>query len=66
MGKPIFNPEQAAANALDSLGMAAIWELHLAAARAYRKGNKPAAWLIADIADAAERVWLRRKAASRG
>ena len=41
-------------------GIAAIWTLHLAAARAYRDGNKAMAATILEIADAAEREWLRR------
>ena len=41
-------------------GIAAIWVLHLSAARAYREGRKAAAATIIEIADAAEREWLRR------
>lgn len=41
-------------------GIAAIWTLHLAAARAYRDGHKAMAATIIEIADAAEREWLRR------
>jgi hypothetical protein len=41
-------------------GFAAIWVLHLLAARAYREGRKAAATAIIEIADAAEREWLRR------
>jgi hypothetical protein len=41
-------------------GIAAIWQLHLAAARAYRDGHRAAAATIIEIADAAEREWLRR------
>jgi hypothetical protein len=41
-------------------GIAAIWTLHLAAARAYRDGHKSAAVAIIEIADAAERQWLLR------
>ena len=40
-------------------GIAAIWTLHLAAARADRDGNKGMAATIIEIADAAEREWLR-------
>jgi hypothetical protein len=39
---------------------AAIWDLHLSAADLYRRGHALEARLIAEIADAAERVWLRR------
>ena len=42
-------------------GVAVIWELHLAAAKADRQGNKPAAAAIITIADAVEQEWLRRK-----
>jgi hypothetical protein len=45
---------------LNQDGLAAIWQLHLSAAKAYRNGNGLAARLILDIADAAELVWLRR------
>src|SRR5207248_991560 len=41
-------------------GFAAIWVLHLSAARAYREGRKAAARAIIEIADDAEREWLRR------
>jgi hypothetical protein len=41
-------------------GFAAIWVLHLSAARAYREGRKAAATAIIEIADAAEREWLSR------
>jgi hypothetical protein len=41
-------------------GFAAIWVLHLSAARAYREGRQVAAAAIIEIADAAEREWLRR------
>jgi hypothetical protein len=42
-------------------GFAAIWVLHLSAARAYREGRKAAATATIEIADAAEREWLRRE-----
>ena len=57
--------EQVAANMLRRYGLAAIWQLHLSAAKAYRQGNARAARSILDIADAAERVWLRRSADNR-
>jgi hypothetical protein len=59
MSEPFFNPQKVAANALNRFGLAVIWQLHLSAAKAYRKGNDPAVWLIIDVADTAERVWLR-------
>lgn len=57
--------EQVAANMLRRYGLAAIWQLHLSAAKAYREGNEFAARSIQDIADAAERVWLRRSVDNR-
>jgi hypothetical protein len=48
---------------LNRYGLAAIWQLHLSAAKAYRQGNRLAARSIIDIADAAEREWQRRSAA---
>jgi len=65
MCEPFSHVEQVAANLLNRSGLALIWELHLSAAKAYREGNEFAARSILEIADAAERVWLRR-AASRG
>src|SRR5438477_10453960 len=41
-------------------GIAAIWTLHLAAAKTYLDGNKGMAATILEIADAAESEWLRR------
>ena len=41
-------------------GIAAIWLLHLSAAKAYRDGHKLAAAGIIEIAEAAEQEWLRR------
>jgi hypothetical protein len=38
----------------------AIWELHLAAARAYSNGQANVAGMLIEIAEAAEREWLRR------
>jgi hypothetical protein len=40
-------------------GVAVIWNLHLAAAKAYRDGYRVEAGSIIEIADAAEREWLR-------
>ena len=47
-------------------GVSAIWKLHLSAAGVYRDGHKGVAAGIIDIADAAEREWLRGKAAVKG
>lgn len=52
--------DQVAGNLLNRYGLAAIWQLHLSAAKAYRQGNALAARSIIDIADAAEREWRRR------
>src|SRR4051812_5211048 len=60
MSEPTPDPEQAAARALDRLGIEAIWELYLSAAALYRKGNQRAAQSVIEVAEAAERIWLRR------
>ena len=39
-------------------GMTAIWELHVAAAEAYQRGQSSVAAILIEIADAAEREWL--------
>jgi hypothetical protein len=39
-------------------GITAIWELNVAAAAAYRRGQSNAAAMLIEIADAAEREWL--------
>jgi hypothetical protein len=41
-------------------GIAAIWLTHLAAAQVFRQGHKAAAVAIIEIAEAAEREWLRQ------
>jgi hypothetical protein len=56
-------PEQVAVNMLNRYGLAVIWELHLSAAEADRKGNAAPARSIILVPDAAEREWLRRTAA---
>ena len=53
--------ELVAANMLRRYGLAAVWQLQLAAARAYRDGNRLAALSIAEIADAAEREMQKRR-----
>jgi hypothetical protein len=50
-------PERLARTMLARDGIAAIWVLHLSAAKAYRDGYKAAT--IIEIADAAEREWLQ-------
>ena len=58
--------EKLALSILAREGIAAIWQLHLAAARAYRDGLNEAATGIVEIADAAEREWLRGKVVVKG
>jgi aspartate aminotransferase-like enzyme len=52
--------EAVAARLLAREGIAAIWQLHVAAARVHRQGNHLAALSIIQIADAAERLWITR------
>jgi len=47
-------------------GIAAIWGLHLSAALAYQDGHEAVAAGVIEIADAAEREWLRAKAGVTG
>jgi hypothetical protein len=58
-------PEQVADNMLNRHGLAVIWQLHLAAARADRAGQSDAARSIIEVADAAECAWYRRMTADR-
>ena len=60
MGLRRTRTENLAMTMLAREGVAAIWTLHLAAAKADRDGYKGAATTIIEIADAAEREWLRR------
>jgi hypothetical protein len=41
-------------------GISAVWQLHIAAATAYRDGYRRAAETVLEIADAAERELLER------
>jgi hypothetical protein len=43
-------------------GVAIIWKLHIDAATLYTIGNSVAAATFIEIADAAEREWLRHEA----
>jgi hypothetical protein len=45
-------------------GIAAIWQLHLAAAHAHRIGCRRAAAAVIEIAEAAEQAWLRAEGQS--
>ena len=60
MSTSLPHSEQVAANLLNRYGLAAIWQLHLSAAKAYSEAHGLAALSILDIADAAERIWQRR------
>jgi hypothetical protein len=44
-------------------GIAAIWQLHLAATEVHRAGNPSAAASILEITDAAEEAWTRAEGA---
>jgi aspartate aminotransferase-like enzyme len=52
--------EQLAVRLLEREGISAVWQLHLAAAAAYRDGYRRAAETVLEIADAAERELLER------
>jgi glutathionylspermidine synthase len=56
--------ESLATSILDSKGIGAIWQLHLYAAHAYETGYPIAADAILELAEAAERVLMRRENAS--
>ena len=55
--------EKLALSVLAREGIAAIWQLHMAAADAHRTGHPGAAGAILDIAEAAEEAWLRAEGA---
>jgi|HubBroStandDraft_3_1064219.scaffolds.fasta_scaffold284897_2 hypothetical protein len=46
-------------------GMRVIWELHVAAAGAYQRGQSSVAAMLIEIADAAEQEWLLCRAGVR-
>ena len=50
--------QKLAVRVLAGEGMTAIWELHVAAAEAYQRGQSSVAAILIEIADAAEREWL--------
>jgi hypothetical protein len=58
--------EQLALRMLANEKLTAIWNLHLAAARAYHNGNGSVAVILTEIAEAAEREWMRRCAVEAG
>jgi hypothetical protein len=51
--------ENLALSMLASDGIAAIWQLHMAAADAHQTGHPAAADALLKIAEAAEAAWLR-------
>jgi hypothetical protein len=53
--------ERLALSILHGKGIEAIWQLHLDAAHAYRTGYPVAADAILELAEAAERVLMRRE-----
>ena len=53
--------ESLATSVLDSKGIGAIWQLHLDAAYAHQTGYPIAADAILELAEAAERVLMRRE-----
>ena len=55
--------ESLATSILDSKGIGAIWQLHLDAAYAHQTGYPIAAEAILELAEAAERVLMRRERA---
>ena len=59
MGLRLNVTEQIARTILGREGVAAIWQLHVAAAGAHQTGHPVAGDAILEIAAAAEREWLR-------
>jgi hypothetical protein len=57
--------KELALNLLAVDGSAAIWLIHLTAAKAYRQGHPRAAQILIEIADVAEQEWLRAEETSR-
>jgi len=53
--------ESLATSILDGKGIGAIWQLHLDAAYAYQTGYPVAAEAILELAEAAERVLMRKQ-----
>jgi hypothetical protein len=51
--------KELALNLLAVDGSAAIWLIHLTAAKAHRQGHCRAAQILIEIADVAEQEWLR-------
>ena len=57
--------KEIALNLLTIDGSAAIWLIHLTAAKAYRHRHPRAAQILIEIADVAEQEWLRNQGKSR-
>jgi hypothetical protein len=57
----VITATRLAASMLDSSGIKAIWDAHLAAAAAYGLGKHDLAETLVEIAEAAEREWTRRE-----
>jgi hypothetical protein len=60
-----ISAEKLAFRLLAQSGVAAIWDIHVAAAAAYGLGNREMAAELTEIAEAAERLWLARAGAQR-
>lgn len=56
----IESAERVASRMLARTGIAAIWDAHVAAAAAHGLGQTDIAAELAEIAEAAERLWLAR------
>ena len=56
--------EEAASKLLSTFGVQAIWDAHLAATAAYEMGNSEMATTLIELAEAAERCWMRRAEAN--
>jgi hypothetical protein len=57
MTRQIF-AQKLAVRMLAGEGVTSIWQLHIAAAAADKRGQSSAAAMLIEIADAAEREWL--------
>ena len=53
--------EKAALKLLGTFGLKAIWDAHLAATAAYEMGKPELAGSLIELAEAAERCWMRRQ-----
>ena len=53
--------EKLASKMLAEHGIAAIWDIHVAAAAAYGLGRTDVATSLIEVAEAAEREWLKER-----